>query len=470
MRLLLRTTALLASVATGAVLAGTATAVASPGPGWGPCPENADVECAAVTVPVDWPRPRGDTIEVAIARRAVAHPIGTLLFMPGGPGDSGVDRVVAGNAVPPGIAARFDVVGFDPRGTNRSHPVLCDADLVANAPDADPEGGATFATVAEYARGLGRSCREHTGSLVDHVDSASVARDIDAIRAALGERRLSLYGRSYGTLAGQMYAERFPSRVRAMVLDSVFDHSLAPPAFLSSEAAAGEDTFGEFAAWCASEVSCAAPGRDARAVFDALYRRSAAGELSDPDDPARPVRPMELVQRTVRFFYGPSWPAAAEYLRSLTAARPARAASPGLAPFPIGAFCGDHRVRISSQREWLGLWRWQKRSATTLRTHFAWLPVSLCAAWPAAVANPQHRLAIHAAPPILVLNSRHDPATPLSWARNVARQIPRGVLLTYDGWGHGVIDRGDCTRAAASRYLIDLRAPRPGTHCPATLP
>jgi pimeloyl-ACP methyl ester carboxylesterase len=456
---LVRTTAALAAVAAGAALAGTVTAVdavAAPGPGWGPCPEDAAVQCATVTVPVDWSDPNGDTIEVAIARRPAARSMGTLFFMPGGPGDSGVNAVIEGNAVPPELAARYDLVSFDPRGTNRSNPVVCDADLVADPPDANPEGGATFASVVSYSRALGASCREHTGSLVDHVDSVSVARDIDAIRAALGERRLSLYGRSYGTLAGQMYAELFPSRVRALVLDSVFDHSLTPAEFLATEAATGEDSFGEFASWCASDPSCVVPGRDAHATFDAAYRRSVSGEL--------PVRPMDLVNRTVNFFYGPSWPQAADYLRSLS--RPARA---GVAPFPIGSFCADHRVRISSEAQWQSLWRWQKRFAPTLRTHFAWLPVSLCAAWPAAVGNPQHRPHIHGTPPILVLNSLHDPATAYSWARNVTRQIS-GTLLTYDGWGHGVLDRSACTLAATTRYLTDLEPPRPGTHCPAVPP
>src|SRR5262245_50977860 len=122
---LVRTTALLAAVAAGAGLAagitGTVEADASSGPGWGPCREDAAVQCATVTVPVDWSRPRGDTIEVAIVRRPAADSKGTLFFMPGGPGDSGVDSVLDGDAVPAELAARYDVVSFDPRGTNRSH-------------------------------------------------------------------------------------------------------------------------------------------------------------------------------------------------------------------------------------------------------------------------------------------------------------------------------------------------------------
>lgn len=394
--------------------------------------------------------------------------------MPGGPGDSGVDRLLGPGPVPAELAAKFDVVSFDPRGTNRSHPAVCAADLVTSPPDANPEGGARFARLAAYSRAIGASCREHTGPLVDHVDSVSVARDIDAIRAALGVRQLSLYGRSYGTLAGQMYVERCPSRVRALVLDSVFDHSLPVGRFLETEAAAGQDAFDEFAAWCSASADCVLHGRDVHEVYDSLYRRSVAGELPAPDGSGRLVAPMELVNRTVNFFYGPQWPAAAEYLRSLADGRPAVATreAADVVPFPIAAFCADHRMPIASEREWLALWQQQKRSAPTLRTHFAWLPVSLCASWPGPVPvpNPQHRLDIHGAPPILVLNSRHDPATPHAWAVHVTRQIPRAVLLTYEGWGHGVIDRSACTLAATARYLIDLKPPRRGTHCPAVPP
>ncbi|OLF15833.1 alpha/beta hydrolase [Actinophytocola xanthii] len=467
---LLRTTALLTAAAVGATLAAATTAAAAPGVSWGPCPddpEDTEVRCASLTVPLDWANPSGDTIEIALARRAGTNPIGTLFFLPGGPGDSGVNRLLRGDPVPSEIADRFDVVSFDPRGTNRSNPVVCDADLVRTMPDANPEAGATLADVRDYARALGASCREHTGALVDHVDSASVARDVDAVRTALGERRLSLYGRSYGTLAGQMYAELFPNRVRALALDSVFDHSLTPTRFLETEAATGEDSFREFAEWCAETAECALHGEDVAAVYDGLYGKAVAGVLTDPTNPARLVGPMELVQQTVNYFYGPRWPEAAAYLDSLArgSARSAPKAAEEVAPFPVAAFCADHRVSIRSEREWLALWQKQKRMAPTLRTHFAWLPVSMCSAWPAATPNPQHRPNIDV--PVLVLNSLHDPATGYEWARNVTRQIDRARLLTYEGWGHGVIDRTECTRAVGAAYLVDLRLPARGARCPA---
>jgi pimeloyl-ACP methyl ester carboxylesterase len=425
-------------------------------------------------VPIDWARPSTGTIEVAVARRHAtdpAHRTGTLMLMPGGPGGSGVNDVLE-EELPPELTARFDVVSFDPRGTNRSHPVMCDGDLAANPVETVPEAGATLASVNAYSKRLGDSCRELTGPLIDHVDNVSTARDIDAIRAALGERQLSLYGISYGTLTGQMYAETFPRRVRALVLDSVFDHSLSPRRFAESEAATGEDAFAEFAEWCATDTSCVLHGQDVGALFDAVYAKSVAGQLHTPDDPTRPLGPMALVSRMLSPLYGPAWTVEADQLKALSEQQPVaatrQAAEP--APFPMGSFCADFRVDISSEREWLSMWRQQKKAAPTLRTHFAWQAISMCDAWPARTGNPQHRLDVDGAPPILLMNSLHDPATAYGWATNVTDQIDGGVLLTYDGWGHGVFYRGECMLGATERYLLDLTVPAPGTHCAAVPP
>jgi pimeloyl-ACP methyl ester carboxylesterase len=452
-----RVSALIAALVLAGASGGTAIAAEGVrGLDWRPCEPDGAVACATITVPVDWNRPSAGTIEVAVARTtATGTRQGTLVYLPGGPGDSGVDRLLRGNVVPAEVSERFDVVSYDPRGTNRSNPIVCDADLVGTLPGTIPDAGATFAAVQEYARDLGESCREHTGPLVDHVDNVSVARDVDALRAALGERRITLYGRSYGTLAGQMYAENFPHRVRGMVLDSVFDHGLTTRGLLTSQARAGEDAFAEFATWCAAEPSC---GFDARAAYTSLWDRAVRGEL--------PGGAAALNQRVLSTLYGPDRQALADLLRD-TGSRTAEA---GTAPFPIAAFCTDHNVRISSEREWSSLWRGQAAAAPTLRTHFAFSAVSLCAAWPADTPNPQHRTRVDDdVPPILIMNSAHDPATPLEWARSVRDQVG-GTLLTYDGWGHGVVNRTDCTRAAFTGYVLTGTSPRPGAHCPAASP
>ncbi|GGS52243.1 alpha/beta hydrolase [Actinokineospora fastidiosa] len=456
-------------------LAGAGTAAADSGIEWAPCPENAAVECGEVTVPIDWARPGKGTIDIAVARRKATDPdarIGTLLFLPGGPGGSGVNTVLAGGRLPADIAARFDIVGFDPRGTNRSHPVVCDAALVANPPEQVPDLGARLSEMTAYSKRLGRSCREHTGPLIDHVDTASVARDMDALRAALGERQVSLYGISYGTLTGQMYAERFPQRVRAMVLDSVFDHSLSTTRFLASEARAAEDGFGQFVAWCEQDASCALHGRDAAEVYAGLYEKALAGELHVPGDPTRPVGPLDLIGVAVNHLYGPHWAELAVLLDELDSQRPQVGAqvAPELTPMPLASFCGDHDFDFRSQREWTKAWRMMNREAPTVRGHFAWTLVTLCAEWPARTGNPQHRTDIDGGPTVLLMNAQYDPATPHEWATSVARQIGDSVLLTYDGWGHGVHNRSECTLGALNRYLIDGIAPAPDTHCAAVPP
>ncbi|MGW5052072.1 alpha/beta hydrolase [Actinokineospora sp. NPDC004072] len=462
--------AAVAVLVAGIGLTGAGTAAADRGLDWAPCPEDAAVECAELTVPIDWARPDRGTIEIAVARRKAVDPVGTLMFLPGGPGGSGVNAVLAGGRMPAEISSRFDIVSFDPRGTNRSHPVVCAADVVTAMPEMVPDKGARYAEVKAYAKRLGQSCREHTGPLIDHVDTASVARDMDALRTALGERQLSLYGISYGTLTGQMYAERYPHRVRSMVLDSVFDHSLSTRGFLASEARAAEDGFAEFAAWCGRDASCALHGQDVSAVFTSLYERSVRGELHAPGDPSTLIGPMELIGATIDGFYLPSWAELATALRDLSAEGPRVAAQPDLVPLPIASFCGDHDFTIGSQGAWTSAWRMMNREAPTMRSHFSWALISLCAEWPARTGNPQHRTDINGGPTVLLMNSAHDPATPHEWATSVARQIDNSALLTYDGWGHGVHDRSPCTSGALTRYLLDGTTPPRGTHCPAVPP
>jgi len=456
----------------------TWTPCAPSGPGPTPPPAAAAVECASLAVPIDWSRPAGGGIEVAVARRKATGPgtrIGTLVIMPGGPGNSGVSNLMGPLQVTPEIAARFDLVSFDPRGTNRSHPIVCDAGLVARImTDATPDAGRTLADVTAFSRRLSGSCRKHSGPLIDHIDSVSTARDIDALRAALGERTISLFGRSYGTLTGQIYAETFPTRIRALVLDSVMEHSRGIDWFLTSAARTGEDSFTEFARWCARDVACALHGRDVARIFDDLYARAIAGRLHRPGDPAALISPMELNMALVDPLYGPRWTEAADLLQALsdqTALAPAESTGPGATEeFPYALFCADYRVDISSEREWTALYRRQNRAAPHLRTHFSWQLMSLCAGWTAAVGNPQHRPRIRTTPSILLLNSLHDPATAYEWATTVDRDLRGGVLLTYDGWGHGMLNRSDCTRTAVLHYLVDLATPRRGTHCPAVPP
>jgi pimeloyl-ACP methyl ester carboxylesterase len=368
------------------VSAGTGAADPAPTPDWRPCARGSHADCASVRVPMDWAHPDAGTMDVAIARRKATDPaqrIGSLISMPGGPGTSGVDQVMQASPFSPELTSRFDIVSFDPRGVGRSTPLRCDAELVANPPNLVPGSGVRLSDVRAYSTALAASCRQHTGPLIDHLDSTSAAHDLDAIRAALGEDKVTLYGRSYGTLLGQLYAEQYPSRVRALLLDSVDDHSLDGSEFLVTESRTAEDAFAEFVKWCDRDRSCPLHGRDVGEFYDGLWDRASRGELGTPGDQAKPLRPLALSTFVIQQLYAPGWPQLATQLKEIAEQRPHYGGSPagtaspaqpaqdGAVAFPGLIFCSDWQFDIHSDRVWAAQWRAQNRAAPRLRSSFA---------------------------------------------------------------------------------------------------
>ncbi|MCG5471667.1 alpha/beta hydrolase [Micromonospora sp. LAH09] len=450
---------------------------------WRACPERPDdpgTRCGTLRLPVDWARPRGETFELALARRTATDPsarIGVLVINPGGPGLSGVDATLtADGQYGPEVLRRFDIVGFDPRGTVRSAPVRCSTALLDRHPSLVPTTAEDFDRLLTYNRQLRDDCRAHSGPLFDHFDSDSVARDMEAVRVALGERQLSFFGLSYGTLLGQSYAELFPDRVRAMVLDSVMDHSLGIKEYFRSGAASNEALFHEFVTWCGRNQSCALHGRDVPALFDRLMRRADAGTLVDAATGDR-LDWFELGFATFANFFDATW---ADLANLLVALERGEAANPPLTsprtPVQTGeelteyallAFCEDWSLPVDGFAEWNQLLQLSRATAPHLRAS----PLSvrfaaICLGWTAI--NPQHRLRVRTDTPLLVLNGRYDPATPYDGALRVAAQLGRrGALLTYEGSGHGSYPRTECTRSHVERYLIARVTPPAGASCPA---
>jgi len=467
---------------------------------WQPCEEDATAECGTLRVPVDWAKPRGATFDLALARRKATDPakrVGALVVNPGGPGGSGVDFALgAGDYFSDELRQRFDIVGFDPRGVARSHPVICSSELLEKAPSPVLTSQADFDRLVAFNRSLGADCRERTGPLFDHVDTLSVVRDIDALRKALGERKINYYGISYGTLMGQQYAETFPKNFRALVIDSNMDHSLETRPFLETETVTAEANFREFDRWCARDASCALHEPGASAVWRALQAKADRGELRDPEDPERLLTAFDLSGAALGAFYGPDWKSLAEGLAALQAGKPApalRAAAasragspvgsasrPGFAAatgqeavqYPVAVFCEDWRFKIRDYAEAARYWERARRLAPHMRmSPIAWSVGTSCLGLGTKVNNPQHPLKVTGAAPILMLNALYDPATGYNWAVNAARQLGRAAtLVTYEGWGHGVYGRGPCTVQTVDRYLVDLTVPARGSRCPAVPP
>ncbi|MFC6018467.1 alpha/beta hydrolase [Plantactinospora solaniradicis] len=462
---------------------------------WKSCPDRpneAGLRCATLDLPIDWDRPNGATFPLAITRRAASDPrarIGPLVFGTGGPGLSGVDHVAeAGQHLSPEILRRFDVIGFDARGVARSSRAVCSNSLLAQQPFPVPAGEVEYAQRIAFNHRLYDDCRARTGPLFDHVDTESVARDVDAIRAALGERRISFYGVSYGTLLGQTYAERFPDRVRAMALDSVLDHSVGTAAFLRDQAAGVEDSFDEFVAWCGRTGSCALHGQDVGAVYDDLMRRAEIGTLVDPARGTR-LSWFDLSGEAFRHLYGPDWPGLAGRLDTLArstppsaegawkspgtgAAPPTPAPGPPVTEHPFPVFCQDWSLPVDDDAELARYLEISRAAAPRLRMSVGAVePTMFCAGWDGKVHNPQHRLRVRTSVPLLLINSRIDPATPHRWAVNVADQLGgRGRLVSYEGAGHGAYLRTPCTVGHVDRYLIDRQLPPAGASCRAAAP
>lgn len=485
-------------------------AASAPGPAgagshiaWKPCEDDASAECGALSVPVDWGRPDGDRFDLQLARRRATDPgarVGSMVFGPGGPGDSGVNRIVDKSNMgrfSDDLRSRFDIVSFDPRGVGLSNPVRCSQELLDRRPSPLIRSRAEFDATQKYNRELRQDCRKHTANgLFDHVDSLSAVQDLDAVRAALGETSLTFHGSSYGTLLGELYAERYPQRVRAVVLEAVVDHSLGTREFLATQAATLQDSFDEFVAWCERTGSCALHGSDVRAVWADLLDRAERGKLLDD---GTPIPPFDLNVMVMKRLYDPEWTRLAEYLRGLAdsgrgdsdradngpadngradsgpvAKRPAGTNAggrePALGADPFQVFCQDWSLPVNGYRGYAKELRRVGRIAPDMKYPRSLMSVSACLGAPEPNA-PQHPLKVRTSRPLLLTNSLHDPASGYNWATHVAGQLGNsGVLHPYEGWGHGTYGSSPCAQEVIDAYLISLKVPARGASCPAVEP
>nr|SBO91749.1 proteinase (secreted protein) [Nonomuraea gerenzanensis] len=443
---------------------------------WAPCEEEPTAECGKLTVPIDWSKPDGPTVDIAVARRKATDPaarIGSLVINPGGPGGSGVEAAYGATWFTDELQKRFDIVGFDPRGVGRSNPVICSASVYNQMPHTVMKSQADFDAWNAFTKKLHADCRQRTGPLYDHVDSKDVARDLDALRAALGEEKLTYYGISYGTLIGQMYAELFPDRVRALGLDSNMDHSLGVAGFLSTEAIAVEDAFDQFVGWCEQEPSCVLHGQDVRAIWKSLLDKARRGELVYPSTGTK-MTELQVIYNAALGNEGPDWVTLSQTINWLNGGAepdwvpplPGRGPVEGdVAYLPTAILCQDYNLKLRNYTEYAALMKVSGKLAPDTRYHpYPTDDLPICMNYP--TTNPPHELNYTGDAPILLGNSLHDPATPWIWSANAARQLgSKAVLLTYEGWGHRIYGKDKCQTDIFDEYLISLKVPANGTRC-----
>ncbi len=468
---------------------GTIVPPAAPAPprlSWKPCTQDPSLECGSIVVPLDYAEPAGQQLSVGLLKvsaRRQSRRIGSLLVNPGGPGASGVDFAArARRLFGTRITDRFDVIGFDPRGTLRSGQADCLSDLRLDAflaADPDPDDAAETAQLIQVSKEMAAGCGANVGNeRLAHLGTFDAARDMEQIRRALGEETISMFGFSYGTLLGATYAELFPSRVRAFALDGALDAQATSDQRSREQARGFERVLSAWAAGCAQRKSCPRSLRTSplRSVDEVL----ASVERAPLKVGARNLGPGEAMLGIVRALYSKAngWPRLDSALADALAGK------------------GDKLLTLSddySNRDQQGRYDGVLESNTAincidaggarsvaaiqqLATELAVVSPRFgaaiaygslpCVYWPVPALSNGWKTRASGSAPILVIGTTNDPATPYVWAQSMADQLENGVLLTNVGDNHtAYFSGGSCVRNAIESYLVNLTVPRPGARC-----
>ena len=440
-----------------------------------PCADDPELECGQLQVPVDYARPRGQRLQLATVRAPATGPRrqGMIFVNPGGPGASGVDFVTFAKPLFAALRESFDIVSFDPRGTARSSPVDCDVALPA--PPLSDTLDATAAYLDEVGRRYAAACGAQYAGLATAVGTNNVARDMDVFREALGEREFNYLGYSYGTILGASYATLFPGRVRAMVLDGN-----APPAWfadylveLDAEGSAGaEAALRRIDQLCRAAADCPLRTEGVVTVFDRVVER-----LNRNPVPAEGgvISGLSVTYQVFGAMYNEpfGWP----YITRLLA-RVDGGDTRGLPAFPqedgpSAVFPGTFAILCSdatTRRGGLDYLPSQNAANATYSRfggiNFGIAP-ALCSAWPRPPVAPLTSLRTRGS--IVLIGNDFDPATPMTWSRNMAAALgPKARLVRYQGGGHTIYGSGSaCVDGAVEGYFRRLTSPALGLTCPA---
>ncbi|WP_405092255.1 alpha/beta hydrolase [Micromonospora sp. NBC_01392] len=467
------------------------------------------LDCATVEVPLEYADPDGEQIKLAVTRHRATDParrVGSLFVNPGGPGVPATETVASIDAAndkgpySPDVVARFDVVGMDPRGVGKSGAVRClteeqRAEQAAENRDPTIPGGKPFGTLLTDARTFTKGCLAHQSpEFLASLSTDNVARDLDQVRAALGEEKITFYGASYGTVVGPMYATLFPDRVRQMVIDAPVDTSLwqnDPLRLLDDVARSNEETLDAWFTTCRAEGVrvCAFGDGDPEAALDALITRLEAKPLRVP--PVEGLTPGgtldgAMALEAVRAAAGNRvlWP-------TLTAGLLAAQQGNGTAlhflvsKITVAPFGGPFAILQEPHNavrcvDWPKLGKLSEHHAAAkkiaergerLGSRAAYSALN-CALWPVENEDRFTReLTGAGAPPILVVGGRLDNVSPYHWAEAMANRLENAVLLTREGVAHtSYRTSGPCVDAAIDAALIDGVLPADGTTCDAVPP
>ena len=454
---------------------------------WKKCPGG---QCADLTVPLSYDDPDGQTIKIKVLKVPATRKknrIGSLVVNPGGPGGSGVDYAQAADfIVGKPVRQRFDVVGFDPRGVGRSEPVNCLDDRQLDSflgGDPTPDSTSEEQSFAQTSKSFAEGCKANAGPLLGHVSTVDAAKDMDILRAALGDSKLNYLGKSYGTYLGSTYADLFPRTVGRFVLDGVVPPDLSSAEINKGQAAGFERATRAWAKDCVREGSCPL-GSSVDGVMQGM-RDFLKGLDADPI-PSGDARAPQLTEGwgslgiAAAMYDQGSWGILTDALRAAVENRDGRQlmslANTYADRTNDGSYTGNimeviYAVNCLDKSDTADLSVYAKQSkefttaAPTWGPFLAWSSLP-CGYWPVKSTGEVKKVTAEGSGPIVVVGTTRDPATPYEWSVRLNDELANSSLITYDGDGHTAYTRSnECVDDAIDNYYVKGQVPRDGLKC-----
>ncbi|MFD7699037.1 alpha/beta hydrolase [Streptomyces caelestis] len=455
---------------------------------WGRCKASGDEpapgrewQCATLRVPLDWSKPDGSTIGLALIRAKATGDdrLGSLLFNFGGPGGSGVSMMPSYAATASELRERYDLVSWDPRGVAASEGVRCRDDKSIQAAessvDGTPDTPAEERTFLRDAADFGRGCQEAAGELMAHVSTTDTARDMDRIRQALGDDRLNYFGISYGTELGGVYAHLFPKKVGRMTLDAVVDPSADTVGHAKNQTRGFQTALDNYLKSTGRD-----PEQGSREIAE-LLERIDSDPLPTSSSGRELTQTLALTGIVLPLYSKTSWPV-------LTSALEAAEEGDGTELLALADSYNERRASgrygttTHSQRvisclddkqrptveETKGLLPEFEEISPVFGAFLGWDTAGWCHDWPVPGQFDTPEVSAPGAAPVLVVGNTGDPATPYEGARKMADELGEGVgvVLTWKGEGHGAYGSGsDCVDSTVDAYLLDGTVPEDGRTC-----
>ncbi|NGN91748.1 alpha/beta hydrolase [Nocardioides sp. KC13] len=450
---------------------------------WKRC--NGAFECATLEVPLDYSDPTGRTIDVAVIKDpANEKKIGSLAINPGGPGGSGIDYALYNNqSFSPAVRDSYDIIGFDPRGVGQSTPVDCLDDKALDAyvaVDPDPDTPAEEKAYIDTGVQMANGCAAQKDGISAHVSTVEAARDMDVLRAALGEDQLDYFGASYGTQLGSTYAELYPDRVGRFVLDGAIAPGLSVVDANLAQAKGFEVALRSYVENCVDEGSCFL-GDSVDEGVERVQKLMAVVDAEPlPADDRELTAGNALYGLITPLYVESYWPYLTEALQA--AMKGNGAPLMNLSDNYSGRDPeGDRYINNTMEANWAvnclddstGLSpedvRKQlpafEKAAPTFGAALAWM-LNGCAAEKFKATEPEPEIDAEGSNPIVVIGTTRDPATPYEWAEDLAEALDAGVLVSRDGDGHtGYMQGNGCVDDAVDDYLVNGKVPDDGLEC-----